>query len=412
MDRAYEIDDVSIDDLLLAPSNPRLTGVGATQQEDILQALLKDRKTKLGGLIAHIAENGLNPAYRFSVVREGEGGKYTMIDGNRRLASLLYLKDCEKYAEYLKPTRAMKAFWAESPVDEWECVIFDSLENGMEWAMTQHSGELEGVGHVPWDPISQANVATALMDELGLNKTHYKGKATTINRFFDKSFVQQYLGISYEGRELRRMPQGERERDNIVRVINRLRETTSRAINRKEDIRNFLDREVKGKLGIPRAKRSVRAKGAARGRGSADRGPLNRIERDPEVQGLLEAAGNEKLYYLYQDVVGMSKKKQTAARCVVFWTFIDGLAVWHGRGDTPVTDYVKAQMTEGARQHWQVIGPESRRGVVLALESMRQYANTTKHDAWAALMDRGQFINGYKVLLPVIRALLKDIANP
>src|ERR1041384_1058674 len=79
--------EVSIDDLMLDLKNPRFDRL-ANEREG-LEKIVFSQGNKLVNLADDIATEGLSPAHRMLVVRtRGEKGKYTVIDGNRRLAAL------------------------------------------------------------------------------------------------------------------------------------------------------------------------------------------------------------------------------------------------------------------------------------------------------------------------------------
>jgi len=82
---------LKIADLLLDLENPRISRAGG--QNDALQKILEDQGVKLIVLAESIIEDGgLNPMDRFLVIKSPDiEGKYVVIEGNRRLASIKIL---------------------------------------------------------------------------------------------------------------------------------------------------------------------------------------------------------------------------------------------------------------------------------------------------------------------------------
>jgi hypothetical protein len=85
---------VLISHLDLDPENPRLPEklrTKATSESEVLNWMLED--ATLVDLIASIAENGFFPGEPIIVVAGSAKGRYTVIEGNRRLAAIKLLQD-------------------------------------------------------------------------------------------------------------------------------------------------------------------------------------------------------------------------------------------------------------------------------------------------------------------------------
>src|SRR5215813_9665286 len=82
--------DLTIDELLLDLENPRISK--AESQREALQKIIEDQDVKLVVLAESIVLDGLNPMDRWLVIRSpSERGKYVVLEGNRRLATIRIL---------------------------------------------------------------------------------------------------------------------------------------------------------------------------------------------------------------------------------------------------------------------------------------------------------------------------------
>ncbi len=95
---------IKVDDLSLDPQNPRLPErLIKGSEKDVLNWMLSD--ATLVDLMASIAENGFFNGEPILVVEEG--GKYVVVEGNRRLASIKLLANPELATESPKTIRAI-----------------------------------------------------------------------------------------------------------------------------------------------------------------------------------------------------------------------------------------------------------------------------------------------------------------
>ncbi len=207
-------ESVNIADLKLDGANPRHDP--ATSQRDIIAALLAEDGTKLAKLAEDIATNGLSPIEAFLVLKE-PGPSYTVIEGNRRLASvkLLANPDLTGIHKYAARFRALKKKMA-APITEVSCAIVTSREDAKHWQVLRHHGQSEGRGVVPWDTEastrffsrrgSHAEKALAVIDVLEKSypgnkklqddlKDVRKNRPTTFGRLVSDPFVRGRLGL-------------------------------------------------------------------------------------------------------------------------------------------------------------------------------------------------------------------------
>ena len=78
---------LKIDDLVLDNDNPRITHADGQQQA--LQKVVKDQRTKLVRLAESIVEHGLSPIEKLMVMEViAKPRRYIALEGNRRVAAL------------------------------------------------------------------------------------------------------------------------------------------------------------------------------------------------------------------------------------------------------------------------------------------------------------------------------------
>ncbi len=145
---------IPISDLFLDVENPRHDPV-ADQKLAIRALMAGNGATKLLKLAEDISKAGPNPAELLIVVPSKLEGKFTVIEGNRRLACLKLLEDpnliegSEQRAMRRQLERFSKA--PRRPAGEsLACVCFDTREDANHWLELRHTGEQNGVGVVRW----------------------------------------------------------------------------------------------------------------------------------------------------------------------------------------------------------------------------------------------------------------------
>jgi hypothetical protein len=150
---------LKIDSLDLDLENPRITL--ASDQRDAMQKILKEQGAKLINLAESIADNGLNPMDRFLVLRSDRAGKFTVIEGNRRLLALKLLKkaplvnDLEMSAGFRKRLLAAGNRF-KAGTDSLDCFEVADRAEGLDWVFRRHTGEHSGRGIVGWSGLAVA----------------------------------------------------------------------------------------------------------------------------------------------------------------------------------------------------------------------------------------------------------------
>jgi len=151
--------NLKIDQLELDVANPRISKANA--QHEAMQRIIDDQDIKLANLAESIAEDGLNPMDRLLVIKsEGSSGKYTALEGNRRIAAMKILRNpavltgldvrapLQRKLEKLAQTFDLKT------VEPIACYEVSTRTEGNSWIEQRHTGEDEGRGIVRWSGVA------------------------------------------------------------------------------------------------------------------------------------------------------------------------------------------------------------------------------------------------------------------
>ena len=148
-----DIRELDLESLAFDKKNPRLpTSVGG-DDAGILEYLAT--KTGIERLMSSIGENGYFPGETI-VVTQKEAGKYTVIEGNRRLAALRLLQDPELVNRSSIARAAKGAAHRPSKVPAY---IAQSRGDTLEYLGFRH---ISGVQR--WDPLAKARYLKSLFD--------------------------------------------------------------------------------------------------------------------------------------------------------------------------------------------------------------------------------------------------------
>ncbi len=209
-----DLETINVADLKLDGLNPRHDPVKA--QRDVVEALLAKEGSKIVKLAEDIATNGLSPIEAFLVLHE-PGGSYTVLEGNRRLATVKLMANptLTKVPKFQARFRALKKRMP-APITDVSCAIVANRDDAKHWQLLRHHGQSEGRGVVPWDTEAsarffgrrgtQAEKALSVLDAV---KPIYvknapllkdlddvrRNKLTTFGRLVGDPFVRQRLGL-------------------------------------------------------------------------------------------------------------------------------------------------------------------------------------------------------------------------
>ena len=152
--------DLEVDLLDLDCDNPRHDQM--TDQAAALAALIDDQGRKLVHLALDIHSHGLNPAQRFVVIEQPGGEeRFTVLDGNRRLAAMRILKQPDLLPASLSTDQfELQARTQGNRPDQVACCVMPDRESASIWLERIHTGEFDGLGTVSWTPVAQTRFRT------------------------------------------------------------------------------------------------------------------------------------------------------------------------------------------------------------------------------------------------------------
>lgn len=259
-------DAVPLEKLEFDLNNPRFEP--CTNQLEALALLCSD-SGKISALIQHIVANGLNPTERIIVVASEKRGKFTVLEGNRRLAALKLLSKPEMVDAIDIPTAARKVLRKSavvefdlSEIEKIESVVFDGKDEANIWIDLKHTGENGGAGVVGWDGIQiaryrQSDPTLAVIEfAIGaglLPQDDASSKSfpiTNLQRLLADPYVRAALGIQVSKGEVTSDLSRTETEKGLRRVLNDLASgnITVTDIKRKSDRAAYVDKLPKGEL--------------------------------------------------------------------------------------------------------------------------------------------------------------------
>lgn len=212
--------DLDVAQLDLDCRNPRHGRVA--DQEEALGALIADQGRKLPNLALDIHSKGLSPAQRFIVI-EQSNGRYTVLDGNRRLAALRLLANPELLPSDIGPADFASLVGVPgSGPDRVACCLMPDRESASAWLERTHTGQLDGIGVVPWSTVAQhrfrprgrrtqTSSAVAALDWLrertdGVVHRQIddvlRDASTNLGRLLTDEVVRGLIGFRFEGHQV------------------------------------------------------------------------------------------------------------------------------------------------------------------------------------------------------------------
>ncbi len=213
--------ELKIEHLVLDNDNPRITHSDGQQQA--MQKVVRDQKTKLVKLAESIVEHGLSPIERLMVMQVSTSPKrYIALEGNRRVATLRLLTNPAAMTGLDMPEGIQRAIerlakiFDKSNVEPIDAFEVESREEGRYWIELRHNGEDQGRGVVAWKPIVAARYRKKepaiqafdmVMDHGGFaedaaEKIRTGFSLTTLRRFMESKDVRAELGMTVEKGQL------------------------------------------------------------------------------------------------------------------------------------------------------------------------------------------------------------------
>lgn len=211
---------VEVGSLLLDLENPRISKAGT--QDDALQKILEDQDVKLVVLAQSIAEDGLNPMDRLLVIAADQLGKFTVIEGNRRIAALTILRDpsvlqrIEVRSNLQRRLATLAKDFDASGLGKLDVWQMPDRASAAAWIRQRHTGENQGAGIVDWNGIASARFrgTDPALQALDLVLKHgnlteeeqadvqTRFPITTLERLIRTPAVRALIGIDIAGEKL------------------------------------------------------------------------------------------------------------------------------------------------------------------------------------------------------------------
>ncbi|HHW4679201.1 MAG TPA: hypothetical protein ACQGQH_07090 [Xylella sp.] len=210
----YVSDKVELVNIYLDNENPRHDPIA--EEKEIIATLVAAEKIE--ALTKSIMEHGTSPLERIAVIRHPTiEGKYIVVEGNRRLCSLMLLRNPERAPN----TQSQKVFeqlkdQLQKVPEKIDVVVFKNREAAGYWLSLRHEGEQGGVDTRQWDPSGKARFnkfnkkasptsnpnkqALALFDYTKHNKIispeeRNEISISTVTRYLSNPVVRSTLGL-------------------------------------------------------------------------------------------------------------------------------------------------------------------------------------------------------------------------
>lgn len=179
--------DINLADLLLDEENPRLPTTVGRKQAQMVQYIA--RTTSITEIMTAIAENDYFPGEPL-VVLPGPGGKFIVVEGNRRLTALMLLQDPSLYPKSRKIREIAET--AEFKPVVIPCVEFKDRDDVVNYLGYRH---ITGVKQ--WEPLAKARYIAGYFD-------HHTDKSTDCS----ERYSEVARGIGSHGPYIKRQLDG------------------------------------------------------------------------------------------------------------------------------------------------------------------------------------------------------------
>jgi hypothetical protein len=228
--------DIELGKLLVNPENYRFDPV--TDQREAILTMLRSQNNKIIRLARDIAQRGLNPTRRLQVKEVG-GGKYVVLEGNRRITVLKLITNPDEIpGDYLFKSIFvdLHAKYKDNLPTVLECVVYpeDRQDIADSWVLLEHTGENQGMGTVPWNSVQkqrfesrhkQQELSKALqvlefLEAKGIDTSGIE--ATNLERLLTTPGVRQELGIDFPNKKLLLIEPEEDVLQKLEKVVERM----------------------------------------------------------------------------------------------------------------------------------------------------------------------------------------------
>jgi hypothetical protein len=212
---------LKIEQLRLDLENPRIVKAGS--QREALQQIIVDQDVRLAALGESIITDGLNPMDRLLVIKSTkERGKFTVLEGNRRLACMTLLSnpavmtDLEVRPHLQRRFEKLAIEFDAASIEPIDCFELKTRAEGAPWITQRHTGANGGRGIVDWNGVATARFrgtdpALQAMDLVlkhgGLTEDEREEvldrfPITTLDRLLSTPAVRVQIGVEIKSQKL------------------------------------------------------------------------------------------------------------------------------------------------------------------------------------------------------------------
>jgi hypothetical protein len=374
--------ELRIEHLVLDNDNPRITHADGQQQA--LQKVIRDQKTKLVRLAESIVERGLSPIDRLMVLEVNPSPKrYIALEGNRRIASLRLLANPAAMTGLDMPNGMQRTIerlaniFDKSKIEPIQAVEVNSRDEGRYWIELRHNGEDQGRGVVNWKPIVAARFRKKepaiqafdmVLDHGGFSEDDAERlrtgfSLTTLRRLMESKDVRTELGLTVEKGQLCTVLPGNELIKPLKKIIHDIanKAVDSRSFNTTDKMVDYV--RGFGKADRPDFTKKVRgrpvegiqkgefAKASSAKVGRKKRAALS-ARREVIPKNCPVNVTNARIAEIYQELCSLRLDKSRNAIAVLMRVFLE-MSVDHFLEDNGVS--LKFMPPKGSRELWKTL---------------------------------------------------------
>ena len=256
--------EISLSDLRVNTENYRFEPLES--EEESIDYMVADQKEKLLNLVKDILSHGFNPHEEIMVYpSSSQGGKYVVLEGNRRVISLKLLKDPslirgKEHSVLKKKFKKLNEENKPKIIKSVNCFIYDDPAEAEYWVGLKHGYGVSGVGTEEWGPMQKdrfrektegkSSIALQIINKMksskhishNLKKRLKELKPTNLGRLMADPEVRKSLGIEMEKGELKSQINEKEVMKGLTKVAEDLLEPTFKVkkIYSKEERKNYI----------------------------------------------------------------------------------------------------------------------------------------------------------------------------
>jgi hypothetical protein len=270
--------DFAVTDLEVDAQNPRLEE-GLTNQREAIRAMVRVQGDKVLRLAGDVLERGFDLSTLPIVMPSAENkGRYTVLEGNRRLTAIRLLENPELSQGVLSPGRQKRLVeyskqYKAKPITTVLAVEYPDRESADLWIERRHTGYQAGVGIIPWGSKEAARFNErrgrrspalqvlnfvkdcGILDQTTLEELE-NFPLTNLDRVIRDPAARERLGLSKDGDDMRTEYPSEQIIKGLGRVVRdiALKKILVSDIDTRELRRVYLDKFKTKELPDPKTK--------------------------------------------------------------------------------------------------------------------------------------------------------------